>query len=114
MAQQLGLGEDEWAIAFQSRFGKQEWVKPYTDVLLDEWARARAGVGSVQVVSPAFSADCLETLEELAIQNAELFLHAGGRSYAYIPGLNTREDQVGMMVDSVRPLLEGVWRGQGG
>ena len=112
VAQQLGLGEDEWAIAFQSRFGKQEWVKPYTDVLLGEWAKA--GVGSVQVVSPAFSADCLETLEELAIQNAELFLHAGGRSYAYIPGLNTREDHVGMMVDLVRPLLEGVWRGQGG
>ena len=80
MAQQLGLGEDEWAIAFQSRFGKQEWVKPYTDVLLDEWARARAGVGSVQVVSPAFSADCLETLEgSWRFRMRSCFCMRGGR-----------------------------------
>lgn len=112
VAQQLGLSEDQWAIAFQSRFGKQEWVKPYTDVLLEEWARA--GVGSVQVVSPAFSADCLETLEELAIQNAELFLHAGGKSYAYIPGLNTREDHIQMMVELALPWLQACWRTQSG
>lgn len=104
VAQQLGLNEDQWAISFQSRFGKQEWVKPYTDVLLEEWAKS--GVGSVQVVSPAFSADCLETLEELAIQNQELFLNAGGRSYAYIPGLNTRDDHIKMMVDLVKPSLQ--------
>jgi ferrochelatase len=104
VAQQLGLNEDQWAISFQSRFGKQEWVKPYTDVLLEDWAKS--GVGSVQVVSPAFSADCLETLEELAIENQELFLHAGGRSYAYIPGLNTRDDHITMMVDLVKPSLQ--------
>ncbi|RZU37144.1 ferrochelatase [Fluviicoccus keumensis] len=111
VAQQLGLREDQWAISFQSRFGKQEWVKPYTDVLLEDWAKS--GVGSVQVVSPAFSADCLETLEELAIQNQELFLHAGGRSYAYIPGLNTRDDHIKMMVDLVRPSLQAFRQTQG-
>ena len=88
VAQALGLSDEQWAISFQSRFGKQEWVKPYTDALLTEWAQQ--GVKSVQVLSPAFSADCLETLEELAIQNAELFKAQGGQSYAYIPALNTQ------------------------
>ncbi|PZQ84669.1 MAG: ferrochelatase, partial [Acinetobacter johnsonii] len=83
VAAELGLAENEWAISFQSRFGKQEWVKPYTDALLTEWAEQ--GVKSVQIMSPAFSADCLETLEELAIQNAELFLSQGGERYQYIP-----------------------------
>lgn len=87
LAQELGLNDDQWAISFQSRFGKQEWVKPYTDVLLKQWAEQ--GVKSVQIMSPAFSADCLETLEELAIQNAELFKQAGGQEYTYIPALNT-------------------------
>ncbi|MBK0062773.1 MULTISPECIES: ferrochelatase [unclassified Acinetobacter] len=86
VAQAMGLAPDQWAISFQSRFGKQEWVKPYTDELLSQWAEQ--GVKSVQILSPAFSADCLETLEELAIQNAELFLKAGGESYQYIPALN--------------------------
>ncbi|WP_343595506.1 ferrochelatase [Acinetobacter sp.] len=88
LAQVLGLKEDQWAISFQSRFGKQEWVKPYTDVLLAEWAQQ--GVKSVQIMSPAFSADCLETLEELALQNADLFKQAGGQDYAYIPALNAQ------------------------
>lgn len=88
VAQALNLTDGDWAISFQSRFGKQEWVKPYTDALLTEWAQQ--GVKSVQVLSPAFSADCLETLEELAIQNAELFQSQGGQSYAYIPALNTQ------------------------
>lgn len=88
VAQALGLTHEQWAISFQSRFGKQEWVKPYTDALLTEWAQQ--GVKSVQVLSPAFSADCLETLEELAIQNAELFQSQGGQSYTYIPALNTQ------------------------
>jgi ferrochelatase len=64
VAEALGLSEDQYAISFQSRFGKQEWVKPYTDALIEEWGKQ--GVKSIQVMSPAFSADCLETLEELA------------------------------------------------
>lgn len=86
VAQTLGLTEDEWIISFQSRFGKQEWVKPYTDVVLAEWGKQ--GVKSVQVVSPAFSADCLETIEELGEENRDNFLQAGGKQYAYIPALN--------------------------
>lgn len=95
VAAELGLAENEWAISFQSRFGKQEWVKPYTDVLLAEWAAQ--GVKSVQIMSPAFSADCLETLEELAIQNAELFLSQGGERYQYIPALNSRGDHLQLL-----------------
>ena len=104
VAAELGLAEDEWAISFQSRFGKQEWVKPYTDALLTEWAAQ--GVKSVQIMSPAFSADCLETLEELAIQNAELFLSQGGERYQYIPALNSRGDHLQLLNTLVQANLD--------
>ena len=106
VATELGLVEDEWAISFQSRFGKQEWVKPYTDVLLAEWAAQ--GVKSVQIMSPAFSADCLETLEELAIQNAELFLSQGGERYQYIPALNSRGDHLQLLNTLVQANLDAL------
>ena len=108
VAQLLGLKEDEWAISFQSRFGKQEWVKPYTDKLLADWAAA--GVESVQVLSPAFSADCLETLEELAEENKHLFLEAGGKQYSYIPALNSRTDHIQLLADLVTPHLQAFWQ----
>ncbi|WP_216935115.1 MULTISPECIES: ferrochelatase [unclassified Acinetobacter] len=95
VAETLGLNEDQYAISFQSRFGKQEWIKPYTDVLLEDWAKQ--GVKSIQVMSPAFSADCLETLEELAMENAETFKSLGGESYRYIPALNSREDHLQLL-----------------
>ena len=95
VAQALGLTAEQYEISFQSRFGKQEWVKPYTDATLEAWGQQ--GVQSVQVMSPAFSADCLETLEELALQNAEIFQNAGGGHYGYIPALNSREDHVGLL-----------------
>ncbi|WP_336956493.1 ferrochelatase [Acinetobacter johnsonii] len=106
VAAELGLVEDEWAISFQSRFGKQEWVKPYTDTLLVEWAAQ--GVKSVQIMSPAFSADCLETLEELAIQNAELFLSQGGERYQYIPALNSRGDHLQLLNTLVQANLDAL------
>ena len=106
VAAELGLAEDEWAISFQSRFGKQEWVKPYTDALLAEWAAQ--GVKSVQIMSPAFSADCLETLEELAIQNAELFLSQGGERYQYIPALNSRGDHLQLLNTLVQANLDAL------
>ena len=106
VAEALHLKEDEWAISFQSRFGKQEWVKPYTDQLLLEWAQQ--GVKSVQVLSPAFSADCLETLEELAIQNAELFQQAGGGSYAYIPALNNDQAHIDLLAGLVQANLDAL------
>lgn len=104
VAKQLNLSDDEWAVSFQSRFGKQEWVKPYTDELLQQWAMQ--GVKSVQVISPAFSADCLETLEELAIQNNELFKENGGESYAYIPALNSQEEHLQLLVNLLQAQLD--------
>ncbi|WP_335957076.1 ferrochelatase [Acinetobacter bereziniae] len=106
VADALQLSDDQWAISFQSRFGKQEWVKPYTDQLLQAWAEQ--GVASVQILSPAFSADCLETLEELAIQNAELFLKAGGKDYAYIPALNDRDDHIDLLGLLLQTQLEAL------
>ncbi len=106
LAERLGLVESEWACSFQSRFGLQEWVKPYTDALLAEWAGA--GVKSVQVLCPAFSADCLETLEEIAEQNREGFLHAGGQDYQYIPALNTRPDHIALFQALVLPYAKAL------
>ncbi|ATU46446.1 ferrochelatase [Acinetobacter junii] len=106
VAEALHLNEDEWAISFQSRFGKQEWVKPYTDVLLEQWGQA--GVRSVQVLSPAFSADCLETLEELAVENKETFQHAGGGEYAYIPALNTDQAHIDLLASLVQANLDAL------
>ncbi|ENX17251.1 ferrochelatase [Acinetobacter sp. CIP 64.2] len=106
VAEALHLGDDEWAISFQSRFGKQEWVKPYTDQLLQQWGEQK--VQSVQVISPAFSADCLETLEELAMQNKEIFQHAGGGDYAYIPALNTDQAHIDLLASLVQANLDAL------
>ena len=106
VAEALGLSEDQYAISFQSRFGKQEWIKPYTDVLLEDWAKQ--GVKSIQVMSPAFSADCLETLEELVIENAETFKAIGGESYSYIPALNSREDHLRLLNSLLQANLDAL------
>ncbi|MCF8192096.1 MAG: ferrochelatase [Burkholderiales bacterium] len=92
VAQRLGLAEGRWKVCFQSRFGKAEWLKPYTAPTLVEMAEA--GVGRVDVVCPGFVADCLETLEEIAMEGREEFLEHGGREYHYIPCLNQREDWI--------------------
>ena len=104
VAEKLGLNDQQWAISFQSRFGKQEWVKPYTDQILKDWAEQ--GVKSVQVLSPAFSADCLETLEELAVENRELFLGQGGEAYSYIPALNANLDHIEMLSSFIQAQLD--------
>ena len=106
VAEALGLSEDQYAISFQSRFGKQEWVKPYTDALIEAWGKQ--GVKSIQVMSPAFSADCLETLEELAMENGETFKANGGKSYSYIPALNNREDHVQLLNTLLQANLEAL------
>lgn len=106
VANALGLSENEWAISFQSRFGKQEWIKPYTDVLLSDWAKN--GVESVQVLSPAFSADCLETLEELAIENKAHFLELGGKDYRYIPALNTDAEHIDVFTHLLGAQLDAL------
>ena len=105
LAQALGLEEDQWLCAFQSRFGREEWVKPYTDETLKAWGSA--GLERVDVISPAFAADCLETLEELDVENREIFNEAGGHEYHYIPCLNDRPDHIELLVDLVRSNTGG-------
>lgn len=90
VVEKLGLQSEEYLTTFQSRFGKAEWLKPYADETLE--TLAREGVKKVSIVSPAFSADCLETLEELVHENREIFTEAGGEVYSYIPALNDRDD----------------------
>lgn len=89
IAQAAGLADDAWMLTYQSRFGREPWLQPYTDKTLE--ALAEEGVRSVQVVCPGFAVDCLETLEEIAMENRELFIKAGGESLEYIPALNDSE-----------------------
>ncbi len=103
LAEALGLGAGEWTLSFQSRFGRQKWLEPYTDETLRRLARE--GVKGVDVICPAFSADCLETLEEMAIANRELFEENGGVEYRYIPCLNDRPDHVSMLASVARQAL---------
>jgi len=86
IVQALGLRDDEWTLTYQSRFGKERWLEPATDATLQ--ALAARGVNRVDVVCPGFAVDCLETLEEIAMQNAELFHAAGGGELRYLPCLN--------------------------
>lgn len=92
LAEALSLSEDRWEMTFQSRFGAATWLQPYTDRVLEDWAGE--GVRSVDVICPGFSADCLETLEEIAITNRALFIENGGEAYRYIPALNDRPDHI--------------------
>ncbi len=105
LASALELDDDGWQLAYQSRFGREPWLQPYTDVTLEEWGRA--GVGHVQAICPGFSADCLETLEEIAVENRDAFLEAGGGAYHYIPALNTRSDHIEALAGLVERHLEG-------
>jgi len=86
LAEALGLEPGQFRLTFQSRFGRAEWLQPYTDKTLE--ALGREGVGRVDVVAPGFTADCLETLEELAMEGRASFLQAGGKDFHYIPALN--------------------------
>ena len=90
----LGPDDSRFMLTFQSRFGRAEWLQPYTDKTVE--ALAQRGVKSLAVVTPGFAADCLETLEEIAVENAEIFRHNGGTNFAAIPCLNASEG--GMMV----------------
>ncbi len=105
VAEELGLAHDAYQVCFQSRFGPEEWLQPYTDKTLESWAKQ--GVGSVDTICPGFAVDCLETLEEMAEENREVFLEAGGKEYRYIPCLNDGADQIALMLDLVRRNLHG-------
>ncbi|MBE8167792.1 MAG: ferrochelatase [Shewanella sp.] len=99
----LGLSKQDYTVCFQSRFGKAKWLTPYTDVTLAELANL--GVDDVAVICPAFSADCLETLEEIQQENRLVFEEAGGKSYRYIAALNDNELHIEMMSNLVKPYL---------
>jgi ferrochelatase len=91
----LGLADDEWMLTYQSRVGREPWLQPYTDQALK--ALGSQGTRHVQVVCPGFAVDCLETLEEIAMQNREFFEQAGGEKLEYIPALNCSDAHVGVM-----------------
>ncbi len=108
LAQKLGLADDQYQATFQSRFGPAEWVKPYTDAVLKQLAKE--GCRSVDMLSPAFSADCLETLEEIALQSRQAFIGAGGEHYRYIPALNDDPAHIELLVQLVKEQA-GTWLG---
>lgn len=92
LARKLGLAADQWTLSFQSRFGADRWLQPYTIETVA--VLAKRGVRSLSVMCPGFAADCLETLEEIGMENRDAFIAAGGEQYQYIPALNARADHV--------------------
>lgn len=107
LAEALGLTADQWQLSFQSRLGPKQWLQPYTDQTLE--TLANSGVKSVQVICPGFSADCLETLEEVAIENRHIFFAAGGERYEYIPCLNEDAEHIAMLGKLVERHTQG-WK----
>ncbi len=105
IAAHLGLEANEWSLTFQSRFGREPWLQPYTDKTLEAWGHAKAG--TVDVLCPGFAVDCLETLEEIAVENAETFVEAGGTALRYIPALNDSDAHVAALAALVRRHLAG-------
>ena len=105
LAQRLGLGPDRCVVTFQSRFGRAEWLQPYTDRVLEDLGRK--GAGRVDVVCPGFVSDCLETLEEIAIEGRQTFIDAGGRDFRYIPCLNDHPAFVGALAALVQQHVGG-------
>lgn len=106
LAEALGLGAGKFIVTFQSRFGRAEWLKPYTQATLEELARQ--GVKRVDVVCPGFVSDCLETLEEIGLECKAAFLKAGGGDFRYIPCLNERHEWIEALSSLVRCHL-GAW-----
>ncbi|OIQ47187.1 MAG: ferrochelatase [Gammaproteobacteria bacterium MedPE] len=105
VAEKLGLNEDEYMTTFQSRFGREEWLKPYTDHTLQ--ALPSQGVKSLQVVCPGFSSDCLETIEEIGEENRDYFLEAGGERFEYIQALNSDESHINALTQLIENNLTG-------
>jgi ferrochelatase len=105
LAAKLQLQPEQWQCCFQSRFGREEWVKPYTDFTLKQWGKD--GINSVDVICPAFSADCLETLEEIQVENKEYFVEAGGEIFNYIPALNDNPDHIELLSELVQQHTQG-------
>lgn len=105
LRKKLKLDDERLIMTFQSRFGTAEWIKPYTDVTVK--SLAERGVKNLAVITPGFSSDCLETLEEIAMENAEIFRHAGGENFAAIPCLNDTPAGMAVIRDIVTRELRG-------
>ncbi|EMP55457.1 ferrochelatase [Marinobacter santoriniensis NKSG1] len=105
LAERLGLSKEDYLTTFQSRFGREEWLKPYTDETLK--SLPGNGVQSVDVFCPGFSADCLETLEEIREENRGYFMAAGGEGFSYIPALNATRGHIDALVKLIEENLQG-------
>lgn len=105
LAEALGLSREQYRVTFQSRFGRAEWIKPYTAATLEELGRAHTK--RVDVVCPGFVADCLETLEEIAMEGKQAFLAAGGGEFHYIPALNERPEWIAALGELALSNLSG-------
>lgn len=105
IAEQLGLRDEDWLLTFQSRFGMTEWLQPYTDKTLKKLPSE--GIESVDVFCPGFSADCIETLEEIDMQNHEIFLRHGGKSFNYIPALNDTRTHIQALARIISRHVQG-------
>jgi ferrochelatase len=105
LAEKLRLEDDDWRVTFQSRFGRAEWLQPYTEPTLS--AMAKGGVEGVDVICPGFAADCLETLEEIAIEAKAAFLSAGGKTFHYLPCLNNSPEGMKAMAGVALRHLQG-------
>jgi ferrochelatase len=105
LRERLGWDESYLRMTFQSRFGREEWLGPYTGEMVLELARG--GVRNLAIVTPGFAADCLETLEEIAIGARELFLEHGGENFTYVPCLNAGDDHIALLAGLVQRELAG-------
>ncbi len=103
VAEKLRLDQSEWKVAFQSRIGPKEWLTPYTDEVVREFGAK--GMKKIDVICPGFAADCLETLEEIAMQNQEFFIESGGEELRYIPALNDNADHIEALAKIVKDNL---------
>ena len=103
VAEKLGLDQNQWKVSFQSRVGPKEWLTPYTDETVREFGAN--GMKKIDVICPGFSADCLETLEEIAMQNQGFFIESGGEELRYIPALNDNADHIEALAKIVEDNL---------
>lgn len=110
IASELGLNETEYMTTFQSRFGREPWLQPYTDHTLQ--ALPKQGIEHIQVVCPGFSSDCLETIEEIGEENRDYFLEAGGKTFEYIPALNSTDEHISALAQILEDQLQG-WSVEG-
>jgi ferrochelatase len=105
LADELLLKDNEWSVSFQSRFGRDAWLKPYTSTVLEEMPSR--GNRRVTVVCPGFAIDCLETLEEIEMENRDIFMAAGGEQFQYVPALNARQEHARFLADLIARHCQG-------